>query len=80
MDKGYIIIDGGNTFFQDTIRRNRELSAEGFNFIGTWRVRRLRRGRSRSFRSCLAARKKLMNWLLQFSSRLLLSLKTVSRA
>ncbi|WP_250383830.1 NAD(P)-binding domain-containing protein, partial [Escherichia coli] len=22
-------------FFQDTIRRNRELSAEGFNFIGT---------------------------------------------
>ena len=30
-----IIIDGGNTFFQDTIRRNRELSAEGFNFIGT---------------------------------------------
>ena len=34
-DKGDIIIDGGNTFFQDTIRRNRELSAEGFNFIGT---------------------------------------------
>ena len=33
--KGDIIIDGGNTFFQDTIRRNRELSAEGFNFIGT---------------------------------------------
>lgn len=35
LDKGDIIIDGGNTFFQDTIRRNRELSAEGFNFIGT---------------------------------------------
>ncbi|EHU28826.1 NAD binding domain of 6-phosphogluconate dehydrogenase family protein [Escherichia coli DEC2A] len=34
LDKGDIIIDGGNTFFQDTIRRNRELSAEGFNFIG----------------------------------------------
>ena len=33
--QGDIIIDGGNTFFQDTIRRNRELSAEGFNFIGT---------------------------------------------
>ena len=32
LDKGDIIIDGGNTFFQDTIRRNRELSAEGFNF------------------------------------------------
>ena len=35
IDKGDIIIDGGNTFFRDTIRRNRELSAEGFNFIGT---------------------------------------------
>lgn len=35
LETGDIIIDGGNTFFQDTIRRNRELSAEGFNFIGT---------------------------------------------
>lgn len=35
LDKGDILIDGGNTFFLDTIRRNRELSAEGFNFIGT---------------------------------------------
>ncbi|MFB6434757.1 MAG: NADP-dependent phosphogluconate dehydrogenase [Candidatus Malihini olakiniferum] len=35
LNKGDIIIDGGNTFFQDTIRRNRELSAEGFYFIGT---------------------------------------------
>lgn len=35
LEKGDIIIDGGNTFFQDTIRRNRELSAKGFNFIGT---------------------------------------------
>lgn len=35
LEKGDILIDGGNTFFQDTIRRHRELSAEGFNFIGT---------------------------------------------
>lgn len=35
LDKGDIIIDGGNTFFQDTIRRNQELEALGFNFIGT---------------------------------------------
>lgn len=35
LDKGDILIDGGNTFFQDTIRRNKELSAQGFNFIGT---------------------------------------------
>lgn len=35
LDKGDILIDGGNTFFKDTIRRNRELSEQGFNFIGT---------------------------------------------
>ncbi len=26
LDKGDILIDGGNTYYQDTIRRNRELS------------------------------------------------------
>lgn len=35
LEKGDILIDGGNTFFKDTIRRNKELSEEGFNFIGT---------------------------------------------
>lgn len=35
LDKSDILIDGGNTYFQDTIRRNQELSAQGFNFIGT---------------------------------------------
>jgi len=35
LDEGDILIDGGNTFFKDTIRRNKELQAEGFNFIGT---------------------------------------------
>ncbi|SNC58971.1 NADP-dependent phosphogluconate dehydrogenase [Sodalis endosymbiont of Henestaris halophilus] len=34
LEKGDIIIDGGNTFYKDTIRRNRELSKDGFNFIG----------------------------------------------
>ena len=33
--KGDIIIDGGNTLYTDTIRRNKELSDLGFNFIGT---------------------------------------------
>jgi 6-phosphogluconate dehydrogenase len=33
--KGDIIIDGGNSFFMDTIRRSKELEALGFNFIGT---------------------------------------------
>ncbi len=35
LDKGDILIDGGNTFFQDTIRRNEELANSGINFIGT---------------------------------------------
>ncbi|MED4404918.1 NADP-dependent phosphogluconate dehydrogenase [Heyndrickxia coagulans] len=35
LDKGDILIDGGNTFFKDTQRRNRELSALGIHFIGT---------------------------------------------
>ncbi|MFT4414261.1 NADP-dependent phosphogluconate dehydrogenase [Fredinandcohnia humi] len=30
-----ILIDGGNTFFQDTIRRNKELETTGIHFIGT---------------------------------------------
>ncbi len=34
LDKGDIIIDGGNTYFPDTRRREKELSAQGFNFIG----------------------------------------------
>lgn len=34
LDKGDILIDGGNTFFKDTIRRNKELDNSGINFIG----------------------------------------------
>ncbi|MET0331999.1 MAG: NADP-dependent phosphogluconate dehydrogenase, partial [Dyella sp.] len=35
LDKGDILIDGGNTLFMDTIRRNKELADAGFHFIGT---------------------------------------------
>lgn len=35
LDKGDILIDGGNTFYKDTIRRNEELANLGINFIGT---------------------------------------------
>jgi 6-phosphogluconate dehydrogenase len=35
LDKGDILIDGGNTLFTDTQRRNRELSELGLHFIGT---------------------------------------------
>jgi 6-phosphogluconate dehydrogenase len=34
MEKGDILIDGGNSFFLDTERRNLELEREGFNFVG----------------------------------------------
>ena len=35
MEEGDIIIDGGNSYFQDTERREKELKAQGFNFIGS---------------------------------------------
>ncbi|WP_368658877.1 NADP-dependent phosphogluconate dehydrogenase [Metabacillus halosaccharovorans] len=35
LEKDDILIDGGNTFFQDTIRRNKELESTGIHFIGT---------------------------------------------
>ncbi|KQL20381.1 NADP-dependent phosphogluconate dehydrogenase [Cytobacillus solani] len=35
LKKGDILIDGGNTLFTDTQRRNKELSELGFHFIGT---------------------------------------------
>ncbi|HEY9404679.1 MAG TPA: NADP-dependent phosphogluconate dehydrogenase [Pyrinomonadaceae bacterium] len=35
LEEGDIIIDGGNSYFMDTERREKELKAEGFNFIGS---------------------------------------------
>ena len=35
LEAGDIIIDGGNSFFPDTIRRTKELAAKGLRFIGT---------------------------------------------
>ncbi len=35
LDQGDILIDGGNAYFPDTQRRNKELEAKGFRFIGT---------------------------------------------
>lgn len=35
LDKGDIIIDGGNSHFPDTIRRCKELEAQGLLFVGT---------------------------------------------
>ncbi|GJM80480.1 hypothetical protein HMSSN139_29760 [Paenibacillus sp. HMSSN-139] len=35
LEKGDILIDGGNAHFPDTQRRNKELEAQGFRYIGT---------------------------------------------
>lgn len=35
LDEGDILIDGGNTLYEDTIRRNGELDKTGIHFIGT---------------------------------------------
>ncbi|RBW69298.1 NADP-dependent phosphogluconate dehydrogenase [Bacillus taeanensis] len=35
LETGDILIDGGNTFFEDTRRRNKELDQSGIHFIGT---------------------------------------------
>ena len=34
MEPGDIIVDGGNAYFKDTIRRERELRAKGLHFVG----------------------------------------------
>jgi 6-phosphogluconate dehydrogenase len=34
LEKGDIIIDGGNSYFKDTQRRQKELSAKGIHFLG----------------------------------------------
>ncbi|RLK63243.1 NADP-dependent phosphogluconate dehydrogenase [Atopobacter sp. AH10] len=35
LDKGDTLVDGGNTFFKETIRRHEELKESGIHFIGT---------------------------------------------
>ena len=35
LDKGDILIDGGNTYYKDTVRRGEELAKAGLHFIGT---------------------------------------------
>jgi len=35
LQAGDILIDGGNSYFLDTERRNRELAGKGFNYVGT---------------------------------------------
>ena len=35
LEPGDIIMDGGNSYFRDTIRREKEIAEKGFHFVGT---------------------------------------------
>jgi 6-phosphogluconate dehydrogenase len=35
LDKGDVIVDGGNSLWTDTIRREKDLAAKGINFVGS---------------------------------------------
>ena len=35
LDEGDMILDGGNSFFEDTIRREKELKEKGIYYFGT---------------------------------------------
>ena len=35
LDQGDIVIDGGNSFYENTVRREKEMKAAGFSFIGS---------------------------------------------
>ena len=58
LDKGDILIDGGNTFFKDTMRRNEELANSGINFIGTG-VSGGEEGALKDLQSCLVDKRSL---------------------
>ena len=51
LDKGDILIDGGNSHFPDSTRRTRDLKAKGLLYIGTG-VSGARKGHSKGRRSC----------------------------
>jgi 6-phosphogluconate dehydrogenase len=59
LDKGDILIDGGNTFYKDTERRNAELANSGINFIGTGVSGGEKRVRLKDLQSCLVVKKRL---------------------
>ena len=50
LEKGDLIMDGGNSFFTDTERRVKSLEAEGIDFIGmgTRKVYSIRTGKGRT--------------------------------
>lgn len=55
LDKGDVLIDGGNTHFTDTIRRNQELAQAGLHISSARACRGARRAHCAGRRSCRAA-------------------------
>lgn len=54
MEPGDIIVDGGNSYFKDTIRREKEIRARGLHYVGCG-VSGGEEGALNGPRSCLAA-------------------------
>ena len=69
LEKGDILIDGGNSHYPDTERRVKELKAKGILFIGAGFLEG-KRVRAMALRSCLAAIQSLA-MLNRFFKRLL---------
>ena len=60
LDKGDILIDGGNAFFPDTQRRNKELARQGF--ASSEQVfPAVKKARLKVLRLCQADKKMLIN-------------------
>ncbi len=58
LQEGDILIDGGNSYFKDTIRRTLYVESKGLLYIGTG-VREVKKERCAVRRSCPVVRKKL---------------------
>ena len=58
LEKGDIVIDGGNSLYTDSTRRTKDLAAKGILFIGTGVYRVAKRVRALVRRSCREATRK----------------------
>ena len=61
LEEGDLLIDGGNSFFADSVRREQALAAQGLGFLGTG-VSGARRGRFMARASCPGAAGRPMGW------------------
>ena len=62
LDEGDLLIDGGNSYFEDTVRREQAMNARGLRFLGHGRVRGRGGGAARAPASCPAAPPRPTPW------------------